>query len=90
MMETDDFLEHFGVKGMKWGVRKSKSSYNDFATTYDNFSAGKKAVSALTGFGAAHVTSKFLVNKGYNIPVSIIGGIAAGFAGQNFVQNRLK
>src|SRR5699024_10725457 len=23
-METDDFLEHFGVKGMKWGVIRSK------------------------------------------------------------------
>lgn len=21
-MDTDDFLEHYGVKGMKWGVRK--------------------------------------------------------------------
>lgn len=24
--DVDDFLEHFGVKGMKWGVRKSDSS----------------------------------------------------------------
>lgn len=23
---TDNFLEHYGVKGMKWGVRKSKDS----------------------------------------------------------------
>lgn len=26
-METfEDFLEHYGVKGMKWGVRKSRTS----------------------------------------------------------------
>lgn len=26
MTTADDFLEHYGVKGMKWGVRKSRSS----------------------------------------------------------------
>lgn len=25
-MDTDDFLEHFGVKGMKWGVRRNRGS----------------------------------------------------------------
>lgn len=26
VMDTDEFLEHFGVKGMKWGVRKERDS----------------------------------------------------------------
>lgn len=29
---VDDFLEHFGVKGMKWGVRKSSSSKSGSTT----------------------------------------------------------
>lgn len=28
MNETDEFLTHFGVRGMKWGQRKSRSSEN--------------------------------------------------------------
>lgn len=26
MRNTDDFLEHYGVKGMRWGVRKDRGS----------------------------------------------------------------
>lgn len=51
---TDDFLEHYGVKGMKWGVRRSKSqlaraSKNSTKKTAKNLSDEelKKAVERL-------------------------------------------
>lgn len=31
VMEADDFLAHFGVKGMKWGVRKERRQENRVA-----------------------------------------------------------
>ena len=39
-MQAEDFLEHFGVKGMRWGVRKSSSK------------AQKQAKARARGFGA--------------------------------------
>jgi hypothetical protein len=35
--EVDDFLEHFGVKGMRWGQRRRRESRN---TTYDRNTRG--------------------------------------------------
>lgn len=29
LSELDDYLEHYGVKGMKWGVRKAASTRRD-------------------------------------------------------------
>ena len=31
-VDVDDFLEHFGVKGMKWGVRKESETTDGSAT----------------------------------------------------------
>ncbi len=38
---VDDFLEHIGVKGMKWGVRRSQNSGLNKAKT-DSYSRNQK------------------------------------------------
>lgn len=35
--EVDDFLAHFGIKGMKWGQRKSESSAPDTRTDLQKY-----------------------------------------------------
>lgn len=36
MSDVDDVLAHFGVKGMKWGVRKDRGTSGDFVISKDN------------------------------------------------------
>jgi len=52
--EVNEFLEHFGVKGMKWGQRKSRSSDG---TQKQGMSTKKKvAIGVGVAVGAAAVT----------------------------------
>ena len=38
----DDYLEHYGIKGMKWGVRRKEGPDGRVSTKRDNSSAGSK------------------------------------------------
>lgn len=38
----DDYLEHYGIKGMKWGVRRKEGLDGKVSTKRDNSSAGSK------------------------------------------------
>lgn len=68
MFETpDDVLEHFGVKGMQWGVRKVRSvgrsakKTKDFAREHPRTT--KLAVAATAALGAA-AAGRVLGNSG--------------------------
>ena len=39
--ELDDFFEHFGVKGMRWGVRRDRSSVKTASKTPEKTGTGK-------------------------------------------------
>lgn len=52
MDEVDEFLLHFGVKGMKWGQRKSEGSSSDSSTSSDK-KADLKRVAKIVGTAAA-------------------------------------
>lgn len=50
---TDDFLEHYGVKGMKWGVRRdSTTGVRPIAKTLNDSRFGRKANARAAKYGA--------------------------------------
>jgi hypothetical protein len=42
MSEAEDFIAHFGVRGMRWGVRKNRSSDSSDSKSADSKSAESK------------------------------------------------
>lgn len=63
IIKEDDYLEHFGVKGMKWGVRKqkvlnAKSEYKKARKAYN------KSYNKAYNYSANHLYSQFATKKG--------------------------
>lgn len=63
IITEDDYLEHFGVKGMKWGVRKqkvlnAKSEYKKARKAYH------KSYNKAYNYSANHPYSQFVTKKG--------------------------
>lgn len=73
--ELEVFLEHYGVKGQKWGVRRKQKAP---PTTRQ---ARNRAVAAsIVGSGAGYIVSrKFMMNA----PMTFASTFAGGAIGQN-------
>lgn len=67
--EVNDFLEHFGVKGMRWGVRRRNSSNeNRSSRSKTSRNLGLIGAGGILAAGAAFA-ARTLSRRG-NIPVS--------------------
>jgi hypothetical protein len=58
----EDILEHFGAKGMKWGVRKEQATSGSGPTVKKGMST-KKKVAIGVGVGVAVAGSAFVAHK---------------------------
>lgn len=69
---VEDFLEHFGVKGMKWGRRKVRP---DEAERKARFSPKAKKIALGTAAVAGALAVAYLANKHGGVKVSSLGGL---------------
>lgn len=76
----DDVLEHFGVKGMKWGVRKSKSSDSSGTKT----STERKKISDMSDTELRASLNRMQMEKQYKDMTK--GPPTRAEAGKKFVQ----
>ena len=67
MTDADEFLEHYGVKGMRWGKRKSKSSNSKDGSRSDkkprNYLGTTKADRIALGVGIAAMGAAYIMGS---------------------------
>lgn len=86
--EIDDFLEHFGVRGMRWGVRRAQN-HTSFNKTFKTRPLGQKVGITYAGGGAAFATAVLASRLGVRPIISIAGGTGVGILTQHAVANIL-
>lgn len=97
--ELEDFLEHHGVKGQKWGRRKSKyfspTSKQERRQIRRSESAregrkiiAKAVVSYGTGFATGVAVNKLVSKKHDRLVANLAGGLSA-YAGAAFMAKAL-
>lgn len=92
-MESDEFLAHFGVKGMRWGVRNDSRNKIFAPTTKEerrqirrsaSAARGRKTIgnaagAALVGVSSGIAAQKF-IGKFVDVPFASIVGFTTSFA----------
>ena len=91
--DTDEFLEHYGVKGMKWGVRKarqSRASYKrykskslDERSQIKRKAAKRAAVGGAVALGAA-AAGRVIYNRNKKVTVGVAKYGFQTKSGKNF------
>jgi hypothetical protein len=79
-MDADEFLEHYGKKGMRWGQRKNRGSVKTSKKT----SSPKPRAKDLSDDDLKKAVNRMQMEKQYN---SLIGNNSKKEAGAKFVKN---
>lgn len=84
--QVEDFLEHYGVRGMKWGVRKDRSAASKLSTNAKT--NGKDAYPGLSTKNSGHAGDKLSSTKASKpksnkLRTKALDTITAGFASRH-------
>lgn len=79
MVDTEDFLSHYGVKGMKWGVRRSAKELAR--------SSPKAKAKAMSDDELKNAINRLRLEKDY---VTLSKQLQPGREGKEFAKNLLK
>ena len=85
--ELDDFLAHYGVKGMKWGVRRSQAQLDRAANRTTSSSSGGGGGSSSSGSGSERPKRK-INKKKVALAAGVVGAAAAITIGAVVLNNR--
>ena len=77
--KVEEFLEHFGVKGMRWGVRKDRSAASKLSTNAKT--NGKDAYPGLSTKKAPHAGNKLSTSRAKKRTIRNVAldSVTAGF-----------
>jgi len=77
---VEEVLEHYGVKGMQWGVRKAHPGYSSAQQQADRQKFGKrgvKKINTLMKFGHPHDQARELHRQNRNARRAVLVGAGA-------------
>jgi hypothetical protein len=84
IIEEDIYLEHFGKKGMKWGVRKAREK-----KSFGERSGKQKAVILGAGGVAGLLAARFVSGKTLSLPATVAAGAGGSVAGMAIAERLL-